>query len=80
MGNQTLGAAAVGGMFIGTLCQVFIVPRSSLSLNTYRKSLSLCRSKMRKQTSGKGIETISWWSRRELRGRRVKITNEVRKL
>ena len=25
-GNQTLGAAAVGGMFIGTLCQVFIVP------------------------------------------------------
>ncbi|EFL45754.1 RND transporter, HAE1 family [Prevotella disiens FB035-09AN] len=25
-GNQTLGAAAVGGMLIGTLCQVFIVP------------------------------------------------------
>ena len=25
-GNQTLGAAAVGGMFIGTLCQVFVVP------------------------------------------------------
>lgn len=25
-GNQTLGAASVGGMFIGTLCQVFIVP------------------------------------------------------
>ncbi|MGN0221425.1 MAG: efflux RND transporter permease subunit [Prevotella sp.] len=25
-GNQTLGAAAVGGMFIGTLLQVFIVP------------------------------------------------------
>ena len=25
-GNQTLGAAAVGGILIGTLCQVFIVP------------------------------------------------------
>ena len=25
-GNQTLGAAAVGGMFLGTLLQVFIVP------------------------------------------------------
>ena len=25
-GNQTLGAAAVGGMLIGTICQVFIVP------------------------------------------------------
>lgn len=25
-GNQTLGGAAVGGMLIGTLCQVFVVP------------------------------------------------------
>lgn len=25
-GNQTLGAAAVGGMFLGTLVQVFVVP------------------------------------------------------
>lgn len=25
-GNQTLGAAAVGGMLIGTVCQLFIVP------------------------------------------------------
>ena len=25
-GNQTLGAAAVGGMFIGTLLQLFVVP------------------------------------------------------
>ena len=25
-GNQTLGAAAVGGMFLGTLVQIFIVP------------------------------------------------------
>ena len=25
-GNQTLGAAAVGGMLIGTLLQVFVVP------------------------------------------------------
>jgi HAE1 family hydrophobic/amphiphilic exporter-1 len=25
-GNQTLGAAAVGGMLIGTACQIFIVP------------------------------------------------------
>lgn len=25
-GNQTLGASAVGGMLIGTLCQIFIVP------------------------------------------------------
>lgn len=25
-GNQTLGAAAIGGMLIGTLCQLFVVP------------------------------------------------------
>ena len=25
-GNQTLGAGAVGGMLIGTLCQIFVVP------------------------------------------------------
>jgi HAE1 family hydrophobic/amphiphilic exporter-1 len=25
-GNQTLGAAAVGGMLIGTFCQVLVVP------------------------------------------------------
>ncbi len=25
-GNQTLGAAAIGGMLIGTLCQIFVVP------------------------------------------------------
>jgi HAE1 family hydrophobic/amphiphilic exporter-1 len=25
-GNQTLGAAAVGGMLIGTLCQILVVP------------------------------------------------------
>lgn len=25
-GNQTLGAAAVGGMFVGMICQIFIVP------------------------------------------------------
>ena len=25
-GNQTLGAAAVGGMLLGTICQIFIVP------------------------------------------------------
>ena len=25
-GNQTLGAAAIGGMLIGTICQIFIVP------------------------------------------------------
>ncbi len=25
-GNQTLGAAAVGGMLIGTFCQLFVVP------------------------------------------------------
>ena len=25
-GNQTLGAAAVGGMLVGTLCQIFVVP------------------------------------------------------
>lgn len=25
-GNSTMGAAAVGGMFIGTLCQIFVVP------------------------------------------------------
>ena len=25
-GNQTLGAAAIGGMLIGTFCQIFVVP------------------------------------------------------
>ena len=25
-GNQTLGAAAIGGMLIGTICQIFVVP------------------------------------------------------
>jgi len=25
-GNQTLGAAAIGGMLIGTLCQILVVP------------------------------------------------------
>ncbi|MCI6161331.1 MAG: efflux RND transporter permease subunit [Prevotella sp.] len=25
-GNQTLGASAIGGMLIGTLCQIFVVP------------------------------------------------------
>lgn len=25
-GNSTLGAGAVGGMFIGMVCQIFIVP------------------------------------------------------
>jgi HAE1 family hydrophobic/amphiphilic exporter-1 len=25
-GNQTLGAAAVGGMLVGTLLQIFVVP------------------------------------------------------
>ena len=25
-GNQTLGAAAVGGMLLGTICQIFVVP------------------------------------------------------
>ena len=46
-GNQTLGAAAVGGMLIGTLCQVFVVPLSSLASSTYRSVLSLSSLKMR---------------------------------
>ena len=25
-GNSTLGTAAVGGMFIGMICQIFVVP------------------------------------------------------
>ena len=25
-GNRTLGTAAVGGMFIGMICQIYIVP------------------------------------------------------
>ena len=39
-GNQTLGAAAVGGMLIGTLCQVFIVPALFVIFQWLQEKLS----------------------------------------
>ena len=40
-GNMTLGAAAVGGMLIGMLCQIMIVPLCSISSRLCRRRLSL---------------------------------------
>ena len=39
-GNQTLGAAAVGGMLIGTLCQVFFVPALFVIFQWLQEKLS----------------------------------------
>ena len=39
-GNQTLGAAAVGGMLIGTLCQLFVVPGLFVIFQTLQEKLS----------------------------------------
>ena len=39
-GNQTLGAAAVGGMLIGTLCQVLIVPALFVIFQSLQERIS----------------------------------------
>ena len=39
-GNQTLGAAAVGGMLIGTLCQVLVVPTLFVIFQSLQERIS----------------------------------------
>ena len=39
-GNQTLGAAAVGGMLIGTLCQVLVVPALFVIFQSLQEKIS----------------------------------------
>ena len=39
-GNQTLGAAAVGGMLIGTLCQIFVVPALFVMFQSLQEKFS----------------------------------------
>ena len=39
-GNQTLGAAAVGGMLIGTLCQIFVVPALFVIFQSLQEKVS----------------------------------------
>ncbi len=39
-GNQTLGAAAVGGMLIGTLCQLFVVPTLFVIFQSLQEKIS----------------------------------------
>jgi len=39
-GNQTLGAAAVGGMLIGTLCQIFVVPTLFTLFQTLQEKIT----------------------------------------
>jgi len=39
-GNQTLGAAAVGGMLIGTLCQVLVVPTLFVIFQSIQERIS----------------------------------------
>ena len=39
-GNQTLGAAAVGGMLIGTICQLFVVPTLFVIFQSLQEKLS----------------------------------------
>ena len=39
-GNQTLGAAAVGGMLIGTLCQIFVVPTLFVIFQSLQEKIS----------------------------------------
>ena len=39
-GNQTLGAAAVGGMLIGTLCQLIVVPTLFVIFQTLQEKIS----------------------------------------
>ena len=39
-GNQTLGAAAIGGMLIGTLCQLFVVPTLFVIFQSIQEKIS----------------------------------------
>jgi HAE1 family hydrophobic/amphiphilic exporter-1 len=39
-GNQTLGAAAVGGMLIGTLCQIMVVPALFVIFQSLQEKVS----------------------------------------
>ena len=39
-GNQTLGAAAVGGMLIGTICQLFVVPALFVAFQWLQEKLT----------------------------------------
>jgi HAE1 family hydrophobic/amphiphilic exporter-1 len=39
-GNQTLGAAAVGGMLIGTILQLFVVPTLFVIFQTLQEKIS----------------------------------------
>jgi HAE1 family hydrophobic/amphiphilic exporter-1 len=39
-GNQTLGAAAVGGMLIGTICQLFVVPTLFVIFQSLQEKVS----------------------------------------
>ena len=39
-GNQTLGAAAVGGMLIGTLCKLFVVPALFMIFQSLQEKLT----------------------------------------
>ena len=39
-GNQTLGAAAIGGMLIGTLCQIFVVPTLFVIFQSLQEKIS----------------------------------------
>ena len=39
-GNQTLGAAAVGGMLIGTICQLFVVPTLFVIFQSVQERIS----------------------------------------
>ena len=39
-GNSTLGAAAVGGMLIGTICQLFVVPALFVIFQWLQEKLS----------------------------------------
>ena len=39
-GNQTLGAAAIGGMLIGTICQIFVVPTLFVIFQSLQEKIS----------------------------------------
>jgi HAE1 family hydrophobic/amphiphilic exporter-1 len=39
-GNQTLGAAAIGGMLIGTICQLFVVPALFVIFQSLQEKLT----------------------------------------
>ena len=39
-GNQTLGAAAVGGMLIGTMLQIFVVPTLFVIFQSLQEKIS----------------------------------------